>query len=330
MPTHLRTVGAWLAAAVLGALAALPASAPAAAQGAYPERPIRLVVPYPPGGTTDPTARLIAARMSERLKQPVVVENRAGAAGSIGTESVVRAQPDGYTLLFHTSVITVDPSFKKNLGYDVKRDLTPVSVAAAGPYMLVAHPSLPAKNLQEFIAYAKANPGKVNYGSAGVGSSGHLIGERFKIAAGIDMVHIPYKGGGPSQVGLMANEVQVVFDTLTSKPLVDSGQLKALAVTDDKRWPGLPELPTIVEQGVKDFSVTIWVGMFAPAKTPPAIIERLNAEVKAAVSDPTVAARFAEIGVLPAGETVEQSRARVEGDIERWRQVIQAAKIEPQ
>ena len=316
---------------VAALVALVTASAVAQTSAAsYPERPIRVVVPYPPGGTTDPTARLIAEKMKERLKQPVIIENKAGAAGSIGTDSVVRATPDGYTLLFHTSVITVDPSFKKNLGYDVQRDLIPVSIAAIGPYMLVANTSLPVTNLQEFIAYAKAHPGKVNYGSAGLGSSGHLIGERFKIATGIDMVHVPYRGGGPSIIGLMGNEVQVVFDTLTSKPQVDAGQLRALAVTGETRWPGLPEVPTIIEQGVKDFSVTTWVGMFAPAATPLPIIDQLNAEVRAAVSDPTVAARFADIGVLPAGETVEQSRARVGNDIARWRQVIQAAKIDPQ
>jgi tripartite-type tricarboxylate transporter receptor subunit TctC len=324
----LQIAPALLAASLVACLAG-PAKAQDAA-ATYPDRAIRLVVPYPPGGTTDPTARLIAAKISERLKQPVVVENKPGAAGSIGTEHVVRAAPDGYTLLFHTSVITVDPSFKKNLAYDVQKDLVPVGIAATGPYVLAAHPSLPANTLAEFIAYAKANPGKINYGSAGVGSSGHLIGERFKAAAGIDMVHIPYKGGGPSIVGLTANEVQVVFDTLASKPLIDAGKLKALAVTDTRRWPGLPNVPTIMEGSLKDFSVTIWVGMFAPAKTPPAIVEKLNTELRAALADPTLVSRFAEIGVVPNSETTAEARARVDQDIARWRQVIEAAKIEPQ
>ncbi|CAH1690470.1 conserved exported hypothetical protein [Hyphomicrobiales bacterium] len=311
-------------------LAAMGAVGAQDAAAGYPKHPIKMVVPYPPGGTTDPVARFIAADIEKRLKQPVVVENKPGAAGSIGTEAVVRAAPDGYTLLTHTSVITVDPSFKKNLGYDVQKDLVPVSVLATGPYILVVNPSVPANNVQELIAYAKANPGKLNYGSAGVGSSGHLIGEMFKMAAGIDMTHVPYKGGGPSIVGLTGNEVQLVFDTLTSKPLVESGQLKALAVTDTKRWPSLPNVPTVMESGLKDFSVTIWVGTFAPAKTPPAIIEKLNAEIKTALSDPSMISRLEMIGVLPAGETPAQSAARVNADVERWRNVITSAKIEPQ
>lgn len=306
-------------------------SAPALAQApvAYPERLVKIVVPYPPGGTTDPTARLIAGKLAESFGQTVIIDNKPGAAGSIGTSSVVHAAPDGYTLLFHTSVITVDPSFKKNLDYDVQRDLVPVSVAATGPYVLVANPTLPANTLAEFIAYAKANPGKVRYGSAGVGSSGHLIGERFKAAAGIDMMHVPYKGGGPSIVGLAADEVQVVFDTLTSRPLVEAGKLKAIAVTDLRRWPAMPNVPTIIESGL-DFSVEIWVGMFAPAKTPRPILEKLNAEVRKALTDPALAARFREIGVVPAGETMEQSKSRVDSDIARWRKVITEAKIEPE
>lgn len=327
-----RQVVAGLFASPLLALPLSGAAVPAHAQDAaatYPDRLVKIIVPYPPGGTTDPTARLIAGKLADSLRQPVIIDNKPGAAGSIGTSAVVHAPADGYTLLFHTSVITVDPSFKKNLDYDVQKDLVPVSVAATGPYVLVANPSLPAGTLAELIAYAKANPGKIRYGSAGVGSSGHLIGERFKAAAGVDMLHVPYKGGGPSIVGLMGDEVQLVFDTLTSRPQVEAGKLKAIAVTDLRRWPAMPNVPTIIESGL-DFSVEIWVGLFAPAKTPRAIVEKLNAEVRKALTDPALATRFHDIGVVPAGETLEQSRARVDGDIARWRKVIADAKIEPE
>ena len=278
---------------VLATSIALAGAALAQSAANFPDRPIKLIVPYPPGGSTDPVARLLASDLSTRLGQPVVVDNRPGAAGSIGTEAVARAAPDGYTLLLHTSVIATDPTFKKTLPYDVKRDLAPVTLAVNGPYLLVVNPSLPVKNVAELIAYAKANPGKLNFGSAGQGSSGHLIGELFKTSAGIDMVHVPYKGGGPSITGLMGNEVQLLFDTISgSGALAENGKLRALAVTSSARSPALPNVPTINESGLKDFSVVYWLGIFAPAKTPPEIVDKLYKAFRASLDNPEVSAKL--------------------------------------
>jgi tripartite-type tricarboxylate transporter receptor subunit TctC len=299
--------------------------------GAFPDRPIKLVVPYPPGGSTDPVARLLAGEIGQRLGQPVVVDNRAGAAGSIGTEFVARAAPDGYTILLHTSVISTEPSFKKSLAYDVKRDLVPITQAVTGPYLLVVHPSLPAKNVGELIAYAKANPGKLNFGSAGQGSSGHLIGEMFKAAAGIDMVHVPFKGGGPSITALMGNEVQLLFDTISgSKALAESGKLRALAVTSPARSPAMPSVPTISESGLRDFSIVYWLGIFAPAKTPAPVVDKLYASFKAALDKPDVAAKLMETGQVVQALPPAEFGKVLDADIQRWKVVIEGAKIEAQ
>ncbi len=309
------------------ALAASLAPALATAQ-AWPERPIRLVVPYPPGGSTDPAARLLAADIAPRLGQPVVVENKAGASGGIGTEFVARAAPDGYTFLFHTSVISTDPTFKKTAPYDVKRDLAPVTLAGTGPYLMVVNPSLPVRNVAELIAYAKANPGKLNYGSAGKGSSGHLIGELFKKAAGIDMVHVPYKGGGPSIVGLVGNEVQLVFDTLGgSRSLAESGKLRAIAVTSPARSPVMPEVPTVAESGLKDFSAVYWLGVFAPAKTPAPVIDKMHAALRQALELPAVKAKMLEQGNLAQGLPPAEFTKVLDADIQRYRAIIESASI---
>jgi tripartite-type tricarboxylate transporter receptor subunit TctC len=312
------------------ALVAVAAAATGHAQS-YPQRPIKLVVPYPPGGSTDPVARLLAAEIEKPLGQPVVVENKPGAAGSIGTELVARAAPDGYTILLHTSVVTTDPSFKKNLAYDVKRDLAPVLQVVTGPYLLVANPSLPVKTVAELIAYAKANPGKLNFGSAGVGSSGHLIGEMFKLAAGIDMVHVPYKGGGPSIAGLMANEVQVVFDTInTSRPLVEAGKLRALAVTSAKRAPLMADVPTVSESGLKDFTIVFWLGVFAPGKTPQPIVDKLYAVMRAALDNPSMRDKLTATGAVIEGLAPADFAKVIDADIMNWKKVIETARIEPQ
>jgi tripartite-type tricarboxylate transporter receptor subunit TctC len=273
-------------------------------------------------------ARLLATDLATRLGQPVVVDNRPGAAGSIGTEAVARAAPDGYTLLLHTSVIATDPTFKKTLPYDVKRDFAPVTLAVNGPYLLVVNPSLPVRNVAELIAYAKANPGKLNFGSAGQGSSGHLIGELFKTSAGIDIVHVPYKGGGPSITGLLGNEVQLLFDTISgSGSLAESGKLRALAVTSSARSPALPNVPTISESGLKDFSVVYWLGIFVPAKTPPDIIDRLYKAFRASLESAAVSAKLAAAGqVVQALPPVEFAKV-LDGDIVRWRTVIESARI---
>ena len=297
-------------------------------EAAFPDRPIRLIVPYPPGGSTDPAARLIASDIGPKLGQNVVVENRAGAAGAIGTEAVARAAPDGYTLLLHTSVISTDPTLKKNAPYDVKRDLAPVTLAVTGPYLLVVNPSLPVRNVAELIAYAKANPGKLNFGSAGQASSGHLIGELFKKAAGIDMVHVPYKGGGPSIVGLVGNEVQLVFDTFGgSRALAESGKLRAIAVTSPNRASLMPDIPTVSESGLKDFSAVYWLGIFAPAKTPPAIIDKLHGVIRQSLETPAVKAKMLDIGNVPQALSPTEFGRVLDADIQRYRAIIDSARI---
>ncbi|MEY3520120.1 MAG: putative secreted protein [Pseudomonadota bacterium] len=298
------------------------------AEAAFPDRSIRLIVPYPPGGSTDPAARLIASDIGPRLGQNVVVENRAGAAGAIGTEAVARAAPDGYTLLLHTSVISTDPTLKKNAPYDVKRDLAPVTLAVNGPYLLVVNPSLPVRNVAELITYAKANPGKLNFGSAGQASSGHLIGELFKKAAGIDMVHVPYKGGGPSIVGLVGNEVQLVFDTFGgSRALAESGKLRAIAVTSPNRASLMPDIPTVSESGLKDFSAVYWLGIFAPAKTPPAIIDKLHGVIRQSLETPAVKAKMLDIGNVPQALSPTEFGRVLDADIQRYRAIIDSARI---
>ena len=312
--------------AALAALASLPVLA--LAQGTYPDRPIKLVVPYPPGGSTDPVARILAQDMQARMGQPIVVDNRPGAAGSIGTEAVARAAPDGYTILLHTSVISTDPTLKKTAPYDVKRDLAPVTLAVTGPYLVVVNNALPVKNVAELIAYAKANPGKLFYGSAGQGSSGHLIGELFKAAAGIEMTHVPYKGGGPSITGLMGNEVQLLFDTIGgSRSLAESGKLRAIAVTSAARSPVMPNVPTVAESGLKDFEAVYWLGIFAPAKTPQPVVDRLYRELKTSLDDPAIRAKMLEQGNVTQALPPAEFAKVLDSDIQRYRKVIESANI---
>ena len=300
-------------------------------QGAasYPDKPIKLVVPYPPGGSTDPVARLLAQDIAPRIGQPIVVDNRPGAAGSIGTEAVARAAPDGYTILLHTSVIATDPTLKKNAAYDVKRDLAPITLAVTAPYLVVVNPSLPVKNIAELITFAKANPGKLFYGSAGQGSSGHLIGELFKQAAGIEMTHVPYKGGGPSITGLMGNEVQLLFDTLGgSRSLAESGKLRALAVTSPARSPVMPNVPTVSESGLKDFQAVYWLGLFAPSKTPPPVVDKLYREIKQSLDNPEIKAKLLEQGNVAQALPPPEFAKVLDADIQRYKTVIETAKIQ--
>lgn len=310
------------------AAAAALLAAPALAQPRWPDRPVRIVVPYPPGGSTDPVARVLAADLQAKLGQPVIVENRAGAAGSIGTETVVRAAADGTTFLFHTSVLATEPSFKPSLPYTVLDDLAPVSLAVTGPYLLVVNPSLPARDVGELIAHARANPGRLNFGSAGVGSSGHLIGELFALRASIQAVHVPYRGGGPSLAGLMQNEIQYVFDTIPgSRGLVEEGRLRALAVTSPARAPLLANVPTIGESGLPDFANEFWLGMFAPARLPTGIQSRMAEAVRAALAEPAVRERLLALGLVPQGLGPEAFDAVLRRDIAQWREVITRANI---
>ncbi len=323
-------VSSFAAIAVMAlSLAGGPTAVAQTGAGSFPERPIKLIVPYPPGGSTDPAARLLAADLAPRLGQQVIVENKAGASGAIGTEAVARAAPDGYTLLFHTSVIATDPTLKRSAPYDVKRDLAPVSLAVTGPYLMVVNPSLPVRTVADLIAYAKANPGKLNVGSAGPGSSGHLIAELFKKAAGVDMVHVPYKGGGPSIVGLVGNEVQVVFDTFSgSRNLAESGKLRAIAVTSEARSVLMPDVPTVSESGLKGFSAVYWLGFFAPAGTPAPIVDTLSTAIRGALESPGVKEKMLAQGNLPRGLAPAEFAKVLDTDIERYRSIIASAKIE--
>ena len=316
-----------MATSMLAAPFLVPGLVPGAqAQPRWPDRPIRIVVPYPPGGSTDPVARLLATELQARLGQPVVVENRAGAAGSIGTEAVARAAPDGSTFLFHTSVLATEPSFKQNLPYNVLADLVPVSLLVTGPYLLVVNPGLPARNVAELIAFARANPGKVNFGSAGTGSSGHLIGELFALRAGAQMVHIPYRGGGPSVTALMQNDIQFIFDTIPgSRGLVDDGRL--LAVTSAQRAPLLPQVPTIGESGLPDFANEFWLGLMGPARLPAEIQARMAEAVRAALAETGFRDRLLALGMVPRGLGPEEFGATLRRDIAEWRDVIQRANI---
>ena len=311
---------------LIAVVATLTAAWPAAAQD-YPSRPIRFVVPYPPGGSVDPVARILGADIAERLRQPVVIENKAGAAGSLGTDQVAKSAADGYTVLIHTSVLATEPSLKK-LPYEVTRDLMPVTLAVNGPYLLVVNPTLPVSNVRELIAYAKANPGKLSYGSAGVASSGHMIGELFKTVTGIDMLHVPYRGGAPSIIGLMGNEVQLVFDVIsTSKAPSEAGKLRALAVTSPERAPVMPDTPTVMESGVPDFSVVFWLGAFVPAGTPQPVVDKLYRAFADALANPTVSDKLRGLGLQIRATPPDASATAVAADIVKWRKVIEDAKI---
>ena len=294
----------------------------------YPARPIRMIVAYPPGGGTDQVGRVLADQLTVTLGQNVVVDNRGGATGNIGTELAARAVPDGYTLLMgNVAPNAVNVSLFKKLGFDPVKDFAPVSLVAVTPNILVAHPSMPVKTIKELIAYAKAKPGTLNFPSAGVGSSSHLAGEMLKSLAGISMVHIPFKGGGPALVAVIAGEVQIMFATMpAAMPHVKSGKVKPVAVTTAKRSQAMPELPTIAESGVKGYEASTWYGLLAPARTPPAIVTRLHADTVKILAGPT-RQRLEAQGFEPEGGTPAEFAAYIKTEIVKWAKVIKDAGI---
>jgi tripartite-type tricarboxylate transporter receptor subunit TctC len=307
--------------------AALPAFPRTASAEAYPTRPVRLIAPFPPGGVVDLFARLIGEPLSERLGQPVIIENRAGAGGNVGTEAVVRAPPDGYTLLFLTSSNTINQTLYQDLRFDIVRDIVAVASINRGMGVLEVHPSFPAKTGAEFIAYVKANPGKINYASAGIGSSPHIYAELFKIMAGVDLVAVHYRGTGPALVDVLSGQVPVMFDTVaTSIAHIKAGRMRALGVTAAARSPALPDVPTIAEF-LPGYEATGWGGIGAPSKTPVDIVERLHREVNACVADPKFTARTLELGYIPFVSTQAEFAAFVVESTEKWAKVIQAAGI---
>jgi len=298
----------------------------AAAQGSYPTKPIRLIVGYAAGGPTDIVARLVAAKMQESLGQPVVVENKPGAGSNIASDYVVKSAPDGYTLLIGSIANATNMVVYKHLTYDTLRDLAPIAQLMSAPSVLVVNPGFPARNLQELIALAKRNPGKYAFASTGSGGSPHLAGEMLKMRAGIDLIHVPYKGAAPAQADLMGGQVQMAFETaLSVVPHVQSGQLRAIAVAANKRLAQLPEVPTVAEAGLPDFEVSSWNGLFAPAKTPPEIIARLHQAAVKALAAPDVREKFTNQGAEAVGSTPEEFRAYIRAEIEKWGKVARAS-----
>ena len=312
----------------LAAAAALTLGlAPAAQAQSYPNRPIKMVVPFPPGGPTDIVARLLASEMSQGLGQTVVIENVAGAGGNIGTQAVVRAEPDGYTLLMGTlQNIGINRHLFK-LPFDPLSDLDTVSMVVKNPNVMVANAKLPFDDLKGFVAYAKANPGKVSYASSGNGSSTHLSGELLNRLAGLSMVHVPYRGSAPALADLMGGQVQVSFDNVVSvHPYIKAGKVKAIGVTTPERVPSLPETGTMKEQGL-DLVTAGWSAVFVPAKTPPAIVERLNREIHRALASPRVGEKLAADGSYPAPNSPDAFRRELATESARWGEVIRAANI---
>jgi tripartite-type tricarboxylate transporter receptor subunit TctC len=297
----------------------------------YPAKPIRLVVPFAPGGGVDITARLLAQSLSVNLGQQIVIDNRGGAGGIVGMEIVARAAPDGYTLLMSHVGFTAMPGLYKKLPFDPVNDFTGVVVAISGVYVLVVNPAVPVKSVQELIAYAKANPGKLSFASAGSGSSIHLAGELFKSMAGLDLLHVPYKGAAPALTDVVAGEVQMMFGTATNTlPMVKAGKLRALAVTSAKRSALAPELPTVAESGLPGFEVVGWYGLAAPAKTPHPLVARINADTNRALQSPDLIERLRVQGLEPLGSTPEEATALIRNDVARWTKVIRDAGIQPQ
>ena len=298
-------------------------SAIAQAQG-YPTHAIRLIVPFPPGGATDIIARAVAQRWTETLGQSVVVENRPGAGGNIGSDIVAKATPDGYTLLMGTvGTHAINASLYTNMPYDHIKDFAPVILVAGVPNVMEVNPSVPAKTVQEFIAYAKANPGKLNFASSGSGTSIHLSGELFKVMTGVQMTHVPYKGSAPALTDLMGGQVQVMFDNLPpSLPHIKAGKLRPLAVTSATRAPALPDVPTVAESGVPGFEASSWFGVLAPAGTPRPIIDRLNGEVAKWLATPEAKERMLSLGANAIGGSPEDFAAHIRAETAKWAKVV--------
>ncbi len=311
-------------AAALAALG-LALSATAHAQG-YPAKPVKLVVPYPPGGPTDIVARVVGQKLSEQTGQQFIVENRAGAGGNIGAEAVARSPTDGYTLLIATTAHAINMSLFKKMSYNTLKDFAPVSLLTRGPLVIVANPSLPAQNVRELIALAKAKPGAINFASSGNGQSTHLSGELFNTMAGVKMTHIPYKGSSPALTDVMGGQASLMFDTmLSAMPFVKSGRLKALAVTSATRSPAAPDLPTVAESGVPGYETIAWNGVLAPVGTPKDVIAKLSTELKRAMEAPEVKEKFAAQGFAAAWSTPEAFGTFLQAEVDKWSLVVKAS-----
>jgi tripartite-type tricarboxylate transporter receptor subunit TctC len=320
-----------LLAGALALTGVLAAAGPLAAQAAgYPDHPIRLIVPYPPGGATDVIGRVAAQALGQELNQSVVVENRAGATGNIGAAAVAAAAPDGYTLLMGalTSHSINAALYGSKVPYDLQKSFAPVSMLGRVPLVFVVNPQVPAKNLQELIALAKSKPGQLTFASSGNGSPQHLAGELFKVAAGVDMLHVPYRGSGPAMTDLVGGQVLTMIETApAAQPQIKAGNLRPLAAASAKRIPTLPDLPTASEAGLQGFEVSSMFGILAPAGTPPAVVDKLNGALKKVLSSDAVKAQMLEQGVIAEYATPQGTGQEIKGEIDKWTMVIQKANI---
>ena len=299
-----------------------------AAAAGFPERPLRLVAASAAGGGTDIIARLLAQRMTEQWGQQVIVDNRPGGGGVIATDITAKAIPDGHTLLLQSVGISYAPALYRNLPFDVKRDIAAVTIVGSQPFVLAVHPSLPVKSVAELAALAKAKPGSLRYASGGVSGASHMGGELFRVTAGIDIVHVPYKGTGPGTTALLSGEVQIgIAGVGTLMPHARSGKVRALAVTGAKRSPAAPDLPTVAENGLPGYAFDVWYGVFAAAKTPRALLTRINTDINAALRDPETVKRFAASGVDLIGGSVEESNRYLQAEMAKWAKVIREAGI---
>lgn len=308
------------------ALMLLCLAAQSAFAQAWPSKTIRYIVPFPPAGATDILARWVAEKLIPVLGQSVVVENRAGAAGAVGTELVARSAPDGHTILMATAAQSISETLYTKQPFSFQRDLAPVALIARVPNVMEVHPSVPAKTVKEFIALAKSRPGQLNYASSGSGTTLHMSGELFKLLAGVDMLHVPYKGSAFALTDLMAGQVSVMFDNLpASMPYIKSGRLRALAITSATRYPGMPGLPTVAESGVPGYESSAWFGVVVPTGTPREAVTRLNAEINRAINLPDMRERFAQQGAIPAPGTPEEFGAYIASEIAKWAKVVKAS-----
>ena len=319
-----RIAGAALAAAMLSVAVA----APVYAQGTYPSKPVRWIVPWPPGGGADVLSRMLSPKLSEALKQQIIIDNRGGAAGNIGAEMAAKSPPDGYTIVFaYSGTHAINPSICTRLPFK-ESDFAPIIWLASVPQVLVVHPSLPVKNVKELVALAKKRPGQLTYGSSGNGAFNHLTGALFANMAKIDVVHVPYKGGGPAAVALLSGEITMILGEPASiVGFVKSGKVRALAVTGEKRALGMPDLPTMQEAGVPGYSATSWNGMLAPAGVPAPIVKRLNDDFNRIIADPEIKKRMLDNGYEPVGGPPDKFAAHIHAEIAKWAPVVKAAGV---
>jgi tripartite-type tricarboxylate transporter receptor subunit TctC len=317
--------------ATLAAALAAAAIAPHALAQAFPNKPIKIIVPYSPGGTTDLVARLVAQKLTERLGQPVIVDNKPGANGMIGADAVAKAPPDGYTIgIASPGTHAANASLYKNIAYDTVKDFTPITLAVSAPMLLVAHPSLGVSNVKELIAAAKAKPGTISYASGGSGSSQHLAMEELKTMVGIDMTHVPYKGSAASYPDLLGGTVKLEMDVLpTSLPHVNAGKLKVLATGSAKRLPMLPNVPTVAESGVPGYEASSWYGFVAPANLPKDVLDKLHAEIVRALREPDVKDKLTQAGVIVVAGTPQEFAAHIRSEMDKSAKIIKAANIQP-